>query len=514
MTRTQNIKKNLIFNLLKFVIQLVLQFVLRTILIYYMGVEYLGINGLYTNIFAFLNLAELGIGSAIVFSMYQPIADGNIEKIKSLQNLYKKFYLYIFLIVLVVGGMITPFIKYFINGEVKLDINIYLLFVMYLVNTLVGYLSAHKRSLLFAFQRNDLENKVRTICIIGMTILQSIVIILFKNYYLFFTINIISTLVECVLIHFVANKYFPEINGKSVPIDSDTKKSITKNIAALSLHKIGGTIVFSTDNILISTFCSIAILGAYSNYNLIVTSIFSIFCLFYNSLLGSVGNLINTSSLDYVYDRFNKIKFCFVYLCAFSTICLIVLFQPFMLLWTKGGEFLLGNASVLLISVNFYFQRMRDPINVFREAAGLFWYDRWRPIAEAIVNLVVSIVLAQFMGINGIFIGTIVSTLVAPFWVEPYVLYKHYFKRSVGDYFKRYILDALIMIAGAVICYFVCSFIPDGGIWWLILKFATCIILSNVILIIAYMPTKEFKDLWQMGKNMLKTLFKRKKKKV
>ena len=106
------------------------------------------------------------------------------------------------------------------------------------------------------------------------------------------------------------------------------------------------------------------------------------------------------------------------------------------------------------------------------------------------------------------------STLVAPFWVEPYVLYKHYFKRSVGDYFKRYVLDALIMIAGAVICYFVCSFIPDGGIWWLILKFATCIILSNLILIMAYMPTKEFKDLWQMGKNMLKTLFKRKKKKV
>ena len=150
---------------------------------------------------------------------------------------------------------------------------------------------------------------------------------------------------------------------------------------------------------------------------------------------------------------------------------------------------------------------------IFKDATGLYWQNRWQPIVEAIVNLVVSIVLVKLIGINGIFIGTIVSTLVAPFWVEPYVLYKHYFKRSVKGYFARYALDFVIMCVCCVITYFVCSLIPDGGIWWLILKFVVCILLSNILLILAYLPTKEFKELFSMAKGMLKNVFKKKPKK-
>ena len=182
MSRTDNIKKNLIFNMIKFVTQIVLQFVLRTVLIYYMGAEYLGLNGLFTNIFNFLNLAELGIGSAIVFSMYKPIADGDTEKVKALQNLYKKYYKVITFIVLGLGLLIMPFLKFFIKGDVTVDINIYLLYFLYLINTLGSYISAHKRSLLFAHQRNDVENKVKTMCLFGMSVLQIVVLILFKNY--------------------------------------------------------------------------------------------------------------------------------------------------------------------------------------------------------------------------------------------------------------------------------------------------------------------------------------------
>lgn len=511
MTRTQNIRKNLIFSIIKFVTNLLLQFVLRTVLIYYMGAEYLGLNGLFTNIFSFLNLAELGIGSAIVFSMYKPIAENDIEKIKSLEHLYKKFYLIISLIVGGVGLAVTPALPYLMNGGVSVDINIYILYIMYLVYTLVGYWSAHKRSLLFAYQRNDVENKIKTICIICMTIIQIVVLVIFKNYYLYFSISILFTLIECVWIQIIATKMFPEIKGKAQPIDSITKKEITKNVTALSMHKIGGAVVFSTDNILISTFLGVVVLGAYSNYYLITASLGSIFSLICTSLTASAGNLVASTSSDYVYDRYKKIYFMFSFLASFSTICLISLFQPFMQKWTGGGEYMLEFSTVIIISLSFYFTRMRSGVSVFKDAAGLYWQDRWKPIIESVVNLITSIVLIKLIGINGIFIGTIISTLVAPFWWEPYVLYKYYFKRSVKGYFGRYLLDFLIMCASCVITYFVCSFIPDGSIWLLIAKFAVCILLSSALLVLAYLPTKEFKELFAMGKGFLKNIIKKKK---
>lgn len=512
MTRTQNIKKNLIFNIVKFVTNLLLQFVLRTVIIYYMGAEYLGLNGLFSNIFSFLNLAELGIGTAIVFSMYKPIAENDIEKVKSLEYLYKKFYLIISIIVGVVGLAIIPALPHLMNGGVSVDIDIYILYIMYLAYTLVGYWSAHKRSLLFAYQRNDVENKIKTLCIIGMTIIQIIVLIVFKNYYLYFSISILFTLIECILIQIVANKMFPEINGKAQPIDKDTKKEITKNVTALSMHKIGSAVVFSTDSILVSSFLGVVVLGAYSNYNLIVSSIASIILLFSNALMASVGNLIVSNSPEYTLKKYKVINTMFSVMVAFSTICLITLFQPFIVKWTGGGEYMLEFSTVIIICLSFYFTRMRTATNLFKDAAGLYWQNKWQPIVESVVNLVTSIVLVKLIGINGIFIGTIISTLVAPFWWEPYVLYKYYFKRSVKEYFGRYILDFVIMCICCAITYFVCSFIPDGGWLMLIVKFAVCIVLSLVLLVIAYLPNKEFKELFNMGKNMLKDVFHRKNK--
>lgn len=512
MTRIQNVKRNLIFNVVKFATQMLLQFLLRTIMIYVLGAEYLGLNGLFTNIFTFLNLAELGIGSAIVFNMYKPIAEGDTEKVKALQNLYKKFYIIISLVVLGLGLLLMPFINVFINGDVTVDINIYILYALYLANTLIGYFSAHKRSLLFAYQRNDVENKVKTFCLFGMTLIQIIVLILTKNYYIFFTVNLVFTFVECVLIHVSSNKLFPEINGKAEPLDEETKKQVGKNVAALSLHKIGSAVVFSTDNILISTMLGLVVLGAYSNYYLIITTLISVFSLITNALTSSVGNLIASENKEYAYSKFKQINFIFSIMSAFSTICLIVLLQPFIKLWTGGGVYLLDFSTTVLLSISFYLTRMRGATSMFKDGAGLFWQNRFAPLAESLINLVVSIILGIFLGINGIIIGTILSTLFVPFWVEPKVLYKHYFKKSVWNYFKTYFRDVLIMLVVGALCFGVCSLIPEGGIWLLLARFAVCVSLSAVLLIVAYLPTKEFKEIWIMVKNWIKNFFKKKTK--
>lgn len=509
MTRTENIKRNLIFNMIKFATQIVLQFVLRTVLIYCMGPQYLGLNGLFTNIFAFLNLAELGIGSAIVFNMYKPIADGDTEKVKSLEALYKKFYLIISCVVFVIGILILPFIKYFISGEVTVNVNLYILYVMYLINTLVGYFSAHKRSLLFAHQRNDVENKIKTLCIAGMTIIQILVLVLTKNYYIFFAINIIFTVIECILIHMGANKLFPEINGKALPLDMYTKKQITQNITSVGMHKMGYAVISSTDNILISAIFGVVAVGVYSNYSLVLVSLTAICTFLVNALMGSVGNLIASSNKDYVYEKFKQINFMFVYFSAFTTICSIVLFQPFIKKWAGDELYLFEFSTVILICLSYYFCRMRTGVSMFKECVGLFKQDKWRPIIESIVNLVVSVALAQVIGINGIFVGTIVSYLVAPLWVEPFVLYKHYFKKSTWEYFGRYCLDILIACTTGLVCWFICELIPDGGILLLLVKFIICIIVCNVLLILAYFKTKEFKGLWLYIKKIANRLKKK-----
>lgn len=489
---------------------MLLQFVLRTALIYIMGAEYLGLNGLFSNIFAFLNLAELGIGSAIVFSMYKPIAEGDTEKVKSLQSMYKRFYLIISIIIAALGVCVLPFLKYLINGDVSVDVNIYLLYILYLANTLFGYLSAHKRSLLFAHQRNDVENKVSTICLFGMTILQIAVLFIFRNYYIYFVVNMVFTILECVLIYIWANKLFPELKGKAEPLDNQTKKEIFKNVGAISMHKVGSAVVFSTDNILISSMLGLVLLGAYSNYSLIISTLTAVFVLVNNAIKGSVGNLIASADKEYVFNRFKKINFLFSFLSTFATVCMLVLFQPFISVWTKSNStYLLNFSTVVLLCLSFYFGKMRSGAGVFKECAGLFKQDQWKPIVEAVVNLVASIVLGLFMGLNGIILGTIISTIVAPLWVEPLVLYKHYFKKSVWDYFKTYIRDFLIMIVVCVACYFVCTFIPNAGIWWLIVKFGVCGLLCGGLLVIAYLPTNEFKECFAMFKDFLKKLNKK-----
>lgn len=503
MSRIQNVKRNTIYSMVKFSVQLVLKFVLQTVLIYTLGANYLGVNGLFTDIFNFLNLAELGVGSAIVFSMYKPIAENDIEKVKSLNNLYKKLYFIIALVVGVLGAAITPFLPYLISGDTSgLTINIYIVYVLFLVNTLIGYFSAHKRSLLFAFQRNDVENKVKSGTLIVSTVLQIVALLLFKNFYAYVILMLSGTLLDCILVQVCANKLYPEINGKAEPLNPIIKKEITKNIAALSMHKIGSSVVFSTDSLLISALISNAILGYYSNYILITTSLTTLIALFSTSIQASVGSYMQEKNINMVYIFYKKINFLFAWLSGFFAISLLCLFQPFILIWTNSKEFLLSDLNVFFIVLSFYLSKMRTSGAIFKECAGLMWQDRWKPIAEAGINLVASIVLAKFMGLNGIILGTIISTIVAPLWVEPFVLYKYYFKKSVWRYFGKYAFYTVVTVGAGALTYWLCSLLPFAGIGWFVLKCGICLLVPNVIFLLCYFKTKEFKGVVQLAKQV------------
>ncbi|MBQ8615801.1 MAG: hypothetical protein IJ415_04470 [Clostridia bacterium] len=497
MARKERTVKNGISAVIKYVVKLLLQFVLRTIIIYKLGVEYVGLDSLYANIISMLSLAELGIGSAIAFSMYKPAAENDIEKLKSLNSLFKKVYLIIAGVVLVVGLALMPFLDFFISGEPNVDVNLQIVYLVFLLNTVVSYFGAHKRSLLFAYQRNDVENNIMTMQLIMMSIAQIVLLLIFKNYYLYVVMIPLFTLFEVIMVNIKSKKMFPEISGKAQPLDKDTKKAISKNIIATSCHKLGAVVVMSTDNLLVSKFFGLTVLGTISNYVLIYSAITSLISILINALQASVGNLIATKSEGEVYKFYKVCNFAFSLIVGFCAICMMCLYQHFMGMWVGATEYTISIWVVFALVAKFYITETRQVTNMFKNCAGLMWQDRFKPIIESVVNIVASIAFIKLFGLAGIYVGTIFSTLCAPLWVEPLVLHKHYFKCSMKNYFIKYAAYLLITLITGGLSYFVCSLLPLYGIWWFILKAIICFAIITFVYLLCYFKTSEFKDCYQ-----------------
>ena len=353
MTRVDHVAKNGVYNFLKYFLQLFLQFALRTVLIYKLGKEYLGLNGLFSNILGILNLAELGIGGAISFCLYKPIAENDTKKINSLLNLYKKFYILIASFVFLAGILITPFLPYLINGNYPSEINIYVVYLVLLLNSVMSYFSAHKRTLIYSNQRNDIESKIKIGCISSLYLLQILLLIIFKNYYYYIVLLPLFTMIENIIVVIVANKMFPMIKEKPEKIDEKTKEELKKKLFAMSIHQIGGVLVLSTDNIIISSMIGLDAVGIYSNYLLIINSLISLIGIICNSIQASVGNMVVLTNKDYVMKKYDILNFGYVWLVGWSTICMICLFQPFIILWTNNIDYLLPISVVFTICLSF-----------------------------------------------------------------------------------------------------------------------------------------------------------------
>lgn len=505
--RTKRTLNNAIFNLIYYIAQIVLKFVIQAVFVNVLSKEYLGINGLYTNILTLLSVAELGIGNAIVFSMYKPISENDIEKINRLFTLYKKMYLIIILIISVLGFGLLPFLPYLIeSGTEVLNVNIYIVYIIFLVNSILGYFIAHRRSLIFAYQRNDVESKVSTVRLIILNILQLLSLILFKSYYIYIILYPISTIIESISVYFISKKMFPNIHIVKGKLDNATQKEVKTNIIALIFHKFGGAIVYATDNILISAILGLAILGTYSNYALIITSLITIFNFASTSVRSGLGNYIATNRVENTYTMFKNFNFVLMWAVGFSCASLLCLYQDFITLWL-GSDYLLDYNIVILIVISFYLNVSKNMTNLFKECTGHLKEDQYRPIFESLINLGVSIGLGYVMGISGVIIGTIVSTILGPLWTEPYVLYKYYFKKNVFLYVIEYFKYLLSNTIAIFLTYLSCYFIPIIGVWGFIIKCVICIIVPNLFILLAFIRTDELKYM----KDKLRKVLRRRK---
>ena len=290
-----------------------------------------------------------------------------------------------------------------------------------------------------------------------------------------------------------ADEMYPFLKDKrKYTLDKETKIELFKNTKAMMMHKIGTVVVNSTDNIVLSSFVGLTAVGLYSNYYLVIYALTLITDQLYNSVKSSIGNLYAIEDSNKSYDIFKKLDFLTFWISACCTCCMISLYNPFITIWV-GEQYLFSMDIVIAIVINFYLKLMRKSILSFREAAGLFYKDRWKPILESVVNLVVSIILAKKIGTLGVFIGTIVSYVFICIWVEVYVLYRYGFKKSIKIYFKNYFIELTIVIILCLLTFSACYLIPQAGLVGFVIKVIICFCIPNVILYFVYRNSNEFK---------------------
>ena len=505
--RLKNSIKNTIANILLCVLNSVLGMVSVSLFLKILDVEYLGINGLFSNIILFLNIAELGIGDAIVVSLYKPIRENDIESIKSLMAFYKKAYNAIALVVLAIGLSLVPFLKYIV-GNVNVPVNLTIVYLLYLFSTVSSYLLVYKRSIIYADQKDYILKIIEMFYVVICNILQIIMLYLTKNYYLYLIIKILCQLIENIIISIIANNRYSYLKSKNIKKqDKKIKKDILKRISALSLHQISYFIINGTDNIIISHYLGIIKVGIYSNYTTIFENVKKIFSKIISSTVASVGDLLAEGNQKNIYKIFKKIKLLNIWITVFSSICLLIITQDFIKLWI-GKKYLLSNFTLLVLVVNFYQKLLQKNYKVFKEAGGIWWEDKFVPIIESILNILFSLVLLKVFGLAGIFMGTIISSLPYWFYSYPIFIYKGLFKRSYWKYILEMLEYIILFVFIGGVTYFVASlFVVKNLLLQVFVDLIVCIIIPNILLLLIYRKTDEFRYFFNLMKNIF---FKRK----
>lgn len=486
MSRTQNATRNIVFGVILKLYQILLPFIMRTAMIYLMGVEYLGLNSLFTSILQVLNLAELGVGSAMVYSMYKPIAENDKSTICALLKLYKKYYFFIGLIIACAGMLLTPLIPKLISGDIPGQLNIYILYFLNLAATVMTYwLFAYKNSLLQAYQRSDIASKITILTTSLQYAIQLIVLWLFHNYYLYIIVMLFTQAMANVITAMAASRLYPDMEPKG-NLPDETVKTINHRIKDLFTAKLGATIVNSADTIVISAFLGLTILAMYQNYYFIMSSVMGTLTVVFSSCLAGVGNSMVTESTEKNYNDFRVLTFLINWIVTVCMCCFATVYQPFIELWV-GKDYIFDEVVVALFCIYFYLVTMQQVNGMYKDAAGVWHQDRFRPLIAAMVNLFLNITLVRFWGIYAILLSTIISyVFISMPWMISNV-FKYVFHRSWKKFACEFSLYFFVACFIMFLCRIVCTVtnIMPLGVQVILNLLISCM-MSNIFLLIFY----------------------------
>lgn len=480
---------------------IILQFVSRTIFIHILGLTYLGVYGLFSEILTVLSLAELGVGTAIIYNLYKPIADDDVPKMSALMNLYGKAYRAIGGFIFVVGVICTPFIPFIVKTNNIPDLQI--IYVLYVISSATSYLFIYKSAFLVANQKEYIYTTIRVIFNVIQVAVQLIVLAITKSFIFYLVAQILIDIIKNIYVSYTVERMYPflkNIKGHVLPKDQVIK--IWKDVKALVIYKFSNVMVNSTDNIIITMFVGIVQTGLYSNYATIVTHVVHIIDTIVYSFDAGIGNYNATEGEENKYRMFKNFNFFMNWIYGFSVICLFVLLNPFIELWI-GDTFILDWTIVAVTCFNFYVTGTQKIIWSFRQAMGLFVYGKYKPLVSVVVNLVSSVFMAKQFGLIGVFIGTSITRVFVDVWFDPYIVLKHGFKLSAFEYYFDYIRTVVVIIIAAVASFFASQIFDGYGKIVFIWKFACCIVIPNVIFWICYRKRAEMAYLKMQCNNIL-----------
>lgn len=490
-SRTVKLFKNSTIAMVYQVIFVLSKFVVRTFFVHMLGAEYLGINGLFTNILSVLNLAELGIGTSIVYSMYKPLAEKDTAEIKKYVKAFKSIYAVIGGIIFVIGASLVPFLHVFIKDLPDIG-NIRLIYLLFLTDSVSSYYYAHYKSLVAADQKGFVGHYNAIVFTILKAVAQIIILVLLKNFYLYVVTSIISHWTSGFFISLKVKRMYPYLKAKTEErLSGGQIKELIKNSLAIFSHKIGYTVLNSTDNILISMFVGTVIVGYYSNYNMIILTITGMMALIVSSFQATVGNVCAIDSIDKQHDVFLKINFMFFWLYGIFITGLIFAGTPFIKIWV-GDKYVLQETVLMVVYLNAFLQGVRQVVAMYTTATGLFYRMRFKPLFEVAINLVASVILAKKLGITGVFLGTLISFIATNLWYEPYILYRYHFKKGIKTYYQNCVLYGLIIIIGIIVNKIILSFIELPAILDFITRCFTSVIVPSVLFLLFFGKTEEF----------------------
>lgn len=448
-SRVINATRNTIIGYITYGISLLANFVIRTFFIKYLSKEALGISGLFSNVISLFSVIELGFGTAMMYSYYKPLRDGDHSKLRGYEKFFSKIYKFVSLAIFIFSLILLPFLNYIIKDANQIG-NLYFIYYLFVIEVILSYLMYSKISIIVADQKEYIKNCYHIVFLIIKVITQITILYFTKNYIIFLISNSTIVVIENIALSIKARKLYKLQNIEPEVVPHDEKSFVYNSVKGTAIYRLSNVIVDSTDNIIISSLFGLTIVGFLSNYQLITNSLARLCGIIFSSLAPSVGNLNVTDDKPKKVQMFNVINFISFFVYSIISICLFILINPFINLWV-GQEYLLSQNVALALSLNFFVTGLNQVLWIYRTTMGLHRYNQFRPILTVIFNIVLSIILGKILGVAGVIYATSISKLTTTMIFDPIIIYKFGFNKNVKEYFVKntiYILCFTLSIIG------------------------------------------------------------------
>lgn len=480
-------------------LSMILTFVGRAIFVRILAVEYLGITGLFADVLTMLSLADLGLGTAMAYSFYKPLAEKNKEKIAGLIHFYKKIYYYIALIVAVIGIGIVPFLDLIVNTEKPIP-HLEIYYLVMLANTVVSYLFIYKSSIIIADQKNHIISKYEMWINASKLVIQSLVLFITHSYLLYISVIVITTLTNNLIISKLANKMYPYINQKA-NLHVSEKRELWNNIKSVVVFKFSLVLLSGTNNIMISILVGTVTVGLFANYNTITVSLSSIVYIFFSSITPSLGNLVVKEGPEKRYEIFKSMQMVSFWLGGVFVASTYILIQDFVSIWV-GADYLLNEIELAVIALNFYLGIVLQPLWSFREATGMYMKTKYVMLITALLNIILSIIMGSYFGLAGILAANFIAKVSTYVWYEPNILFREFFNRKVMEYFISHAMNLVMTVGSILAIKLLFSGINESNFFTWVLEAVVCIVVINLFYFVRYYKTNEYQSIYAKIRNL------------